>query len=1743
MNFTQLRVHSHYSIQDGLMSVDDIIQKALDNKQKYVALTDLSNLYGAAEFFEKSIKKGLKPIIGVDAYIETDITNKNGYDSDVRLLLLAKDEKGYKNLIKLVSKSNLENNFANKSIIKQSWLEQYNQGLIALSGEIQTSELYLATKNDSYQIAMENAKKIVSFYKNIFNNEYYIEAQRYDFDEEEYLKRMFHISAHTNTPLVATNPVLFANREDYYAHEIRTCVNKNIYVDDYTRKTPYTREQYFLSPSEMMENFKDLPIALENTNKIAEKCNLKLDLDKNYKLPVYSEKDNDLLIEQQAKEGLIKRLTNIEDKKNYLDRLNTELSVIKKMGFSSYFLIVSDFIKWAKANDIAVGVGRGSGVGSLVAYSLEITGVDPLKHNLLFERFLNPERVSMPDFDVDFEPERRKEVFDYLKEKYGEDKVSQIITYNKLTAKAVVNDVSKILNEHIEVKRQILNAITRAEFKQKNKAENFKLIELLDDETFVQEYNNSHHLKRLFDLCVKLENTPKSLGKHPAGVIISKNPLVDEIPLTISYDGEEQSIVSQYDKNYIEDTGLVKFDLLALKNLSFMKRIVGQIKKQNPNFNLENIDINDQEVYKKIFNNANTMGVFQFESIGMKNTLRSIKANNFNDLVAANALYRPGAMGYASEYSKRKESGKVNYLDPRLEEILKETYGVMIYQEQVMQIAQKLAGYSLGQADLLRRAMGKKKPAEMALHFDKFVKGAVENGVKEDIAKEIFKQMEQFAEYGFNKSHSVAYATISYQNAYLKAKYPAIFFCTLMDFADKTLAQVYKEIKNSGLTLRVPDVNLSQFDSSLLNDKEIILGLNKISEISSVVLRKILSERNLNGNYKNIQDFCQRLGRDVVTNKNMECLINAGFFDSLNNDRGLLLNNINTYVSFVAKNSKKNKKEGFVLGDLFGNKGIFQNAIHPLNSINKDNEEVELIENIIDIELSEDELINREKKAIGISITINKYEKYIEKLSLNDVLSDYEETQNVKNKKSLLIGGIINDIIINKNKNKKEYARVIISSDSDEISVSVFEDDNVQYLKQNFQVGDFMLTNATISKTDSEYTNINTNTIYSENDIKNIISKVNNYVESNEITNKDKILRLKRKQFGMNADPQKINKYLEDLEINDLNTIKYDNIYEIQNKQVGLLTGIITNIKLIKNTNNEFMILTLSDGYNQVDVSVYDNNINEIKNKIKRGSLLLINLDIYKNNKNYTTCVANKIFTVEDIKEKNKFFKENGITKDNSRYNSEKHKAYGIKLISNKYNDFLQSNKLSDLDFIDYQEIRKYNKNENFDSKYGLITGILNKVEEVKTNNNQFLKLSLSNGNGVLNISTYSEKVFDKLLKNKGKPILLNCFINKNKNDYAIPYINNVYDLKDINAVNEKIATLKDLNVISEYEIKECMFNVKNRLKSYDKFIKENNLNDLNLYEYGSYPDIHVGKTKDVYMCGIPTQIYTNDNKNYKITLTNGEYQLTHNIAIKDLKGINEFEPVLVQASLTKDNTGKFIIGQINKIFSYNDIITNEKIIKNSQVSDTKTYRKELYLYQNKKQINLIERLPIIKNNDVENLENGEKKLLKGTVSSYNEKNNSFKISTEDGEIYCYNNKKIDIKDGDQLIFNVTKMSKENWTYCMLNKVFTERNVKDNFYKNISLVLNRNELMELNNSIKNELSKERKPNFINLKIFLKSEDSNDYSISEVGYIPTNKYKILKNNYKERCKLIFNYEYFDIKKEKIVEKKAIKQNKI
>lgn len=1742
MEFTQLRVHSHYSFQDGLMSVDDIIQKALDNKQRYVALTDLSNLYGAAEFFKKAIKKGLKPIIGIDAYIDTDITNKEGYGSDVRLLLLAKDENGYKNLINLVSKSNLENNFANKPIIKQSWLKAHHEGLIALSGEVQTSELYLATKNADYATGMNNAKNIVSFYKEIFNNEYYIEAQRYDFEEEEYLKRMFHISANTKTPLVATNPVLFANREDYYAHEIRTCVNKNIYVDDYTRKTPYTREQYFLSPSEMIENFKDLPVALENTNRIAEKCNLKIDLNNNYKLPVFSEQDNDSIIEQLAKEGLIKKISNIEYKKVYLDRLNKELFVIKKMGFSSYFLIVSDFIKWAKSNDIYVGVGRGSGVGSLVAYSLEITGVDPIKYNLLFERFLNPERVSMPDFDVDFEPERRKEVFEYIKTKYGENKVSQIITYNKLTAKAVINDVAKILNVHIELKKQLLNAVSRAEFKQKNKAESIKLKELLEDEIFVKDCENMPDLKRFYNLCMKLEDTPKSVGKHPAGVIISRSPLIDEIPLTISYDGDEQSVVSQYDKTYVEETGLVKFDLLALKNLSFMKRIVTEIKKDNPNFSLEHIKIDDPEVYEKVFTNGDTMGVFQFESVGMKNALKLIKASNFNDLVAVNALYRPGSMGYTVEYSKRKEVGKGEYLDPKLESILKETYGIMIYQEQVMQIAQELAGYSLGQADLLRRAMGKKKPEEMASHFDKFVKGAVENGIQEDVAQKIFRQMELFAEYGFNKSHSVAYATISYQNAYLKTKYPALFFSALIDFSDKTLPQVYKDMKKNNISLKLPDINISEYDSILLNDSEIILGFSKVNEISNVVAKKIILERKQNGLYKSIQDFCERLGRDVITNRNMEILINAGAFDSLNKDRTLLLDNIDTYVSFVSKINKKNKKEGFVLGDLFGKNGIFKNAIHPLNIIDTDN--IEMVEKMSDRIITEDELSNREKKAIGISLSINKYEKFINQLSLNDVLSDYDDIQSVKNKKSLLVGGVISDIVYSQNKNKKEYARIIVNSDLDELNISVFEDDNVEYLKNNFEIGDFILTNSTISKSDKDFVNINTNAIYTENDINNIMAKVNNYAETNNITGKEKLTKLKKRGFGISADPQKIAKYLDDLNISDLNTIKYDNIYEIQNKQVGLLTGIVTNIKLIESKGNEFMIITLSDGYDQVDVSVYD-NISEIKNKIKKGSLLLTNLEIYKNARNYTTCVASKIYTVEDIKEKNKYFDENGITPENPRYNSEKHKAYGVKLISNKYNEFLQTNKLNDLDLIDYKEIKKYNDNENYESKYGLIAGILNKVEEVTSKDTKFLKLTLSNGNGILNMSVYNDKMFEKLQKNKGKPVLLNSFINLNKNKYAIPYINNVYDLKDITEINNKIMNLQGKNKISESEIRDNMFGSRNRLKSYDDFIKNNNLNDLDLYEYGNYADILIGKNKEVYMCGIPTNIYnsSNDSKNYKMTLTNGENKIIFNINYKDLNGINEFEPVLIKASLTKDYTGKFIIGTVNKIFSYEDVINNEKILNNSNVSDLKAYKKELYGSEVKKPVKLIDRLPITKNNELNKVKSGDKKLLMGTVTSYNENNNSFNINTEEGNVFCFNNKKFNIKNGDRLVFNVTKIDKENKTYCFLNKIFTESEVNRNFYGNISLILNKNDLTNVNKIVTPILSTEKIPNSILVKLVVKSENSTEYSITEVGYIPTNKYKMLKNNYKEKCKLIFNYNYFDIKRENHIEKKNIRQNKI
>lgn len=929
--FVNLRVHSSYSIKEGLLSPEQIVDIAAANGEKAVAITDINYMLKAVDFYEYARKKGVKPIIGVDAFIERDIFHPNEFDDQnienfepTRILLLAKNEAGYKEINTLLSKAHIENqkealkDYDGVGFIKQSWLTpETTKNIIALSGDFQTGDIVREMTYGDQNLAIEKAK----FYQQAFGNEFFLEIQRYEqADEELSVLNNLKVSQATGIPVVATHPVQFKDRTDYYYHEIRSCISSMEEVIDINRVSRFTREQYYKNNAEINETFKDLPMAVKNSSIIADMCNAKLRLNVN-DLPQFptGDKTTEEFLNYTSHEGLKQRMIdNFPDvaereanMQKYVERLDWELDTINKMGFPGYFLIVYDFIRWAKENDIYVGPGRGSGAGSLVAYSLGITDLDPLPYNLLFERFLNPERVSMPDFDIDFESVRRPEVIDYVHKKYdgqsGNLSVSQIATYGLLKAKSVIKAVSRALQIPYVVSDQISKKLPNDP--------KLKLSDVLAYDWVIEAMATDSKTKELMDACKALENIPTSIGVHAGGVVIGKTNLVDYTPLSRA--DMSSTIFSQYDKNEVEKAGLVKFDFLALSNLTVLQKAIQSINKreefEKKPFQLKNIPLDDQDVFK-LFKEGNSVAVFQFEGQGMQNTLKLVSPDKFEDLIAIVSLFRPGPMAYIPEYVNNKKTGNFNYPHESLDEILGETYGIMIYQEQVMQVAQKIAGYSLGQADMLRRAMGKKKASEMEKHRSIFRDGAEKNGIPNDQADEIFDIMEKFANYGFNKSHAAAYSLISYQTAYLKTHYTAEYLTAFlnveaMEKASKNSVKVevlLNDARNNGLSILPPDINKCNTEFTF-EGKEIRFGLSGIKGISPAAIEEIKENLSEKGEFKSFTEFYERIGfkskKTVIEN-----LIYAGVFDRIETDRARLINSIPLCLAYkdVINYNKKN---------------------------------------------------------------------------------------------------------------------------------------------------------------------------------------------------------------------------------------------------------------------------------------------------------------------------------------------------------------------------------------------------------------------------------------------------------------------------------------------------------------------------------------------------------------------------------------------------------------------------------------------------------------------------------------------------------------------------------------------------------------------------------------------------------------------------------------------------------------------
>jgi DNA polymerase III subunit alpha len=881
--FVHLRMHSEYSVTDGIVRLDQAVSRAAADGMPALALTDLANLFGLVKFYSAARAAGVKPIIGADCWLQ----NSGDRDKAVRLLLLCSSRAGYLRLCDLLSRAWLRNQHRARAEISRAWLEEDGtEGLIALSGAA-AGDVGQALAADNGEAAERFAREWAA----LFPGRYYIELQRAGFAHgEALLARSVALAGRLCLPVVATHPVQFLDRADFKAHEARVCISQGYVLADQRRPKLFTPEQYFKRQGEMAELFADLPQALENSVEIARRCNLEILLGKS-RLPAFPMPEGvtiDDFLRTQAHAGLARRLdklgVNEEGQPRYRERLEFEIRTIVQMGFAGYFLIVADFINWAKQNGVPVGPGRGSGAGSLVAYSLGITDLDPLKYDLLFERFLNPERVSMPDFDIDFCQDGRDRVIEYVRAKYGEASVSQIATFGTMAARAVVRDCGRVLDLGYTFCDQIAKLIPVQPGKTITLADAREMEPLL-----AEREEKEDEVRELLELGEKLEGLVRNVGMHAGGVLIAPGRLTDFCPL---YAAEgTANVISQLDKDDVEAVGLVKFDFLGLTTLTILDWAERNVRALgDESFSLEKVPLNDAAAYR-LLSAGNTTAVFQLESRGMRDLIKRARPDRFEDVIALVALYRPGPMDLIPEYIERKHGKSVEYLDARLKPIIGPTYGIMVYQEQVMQIAQVIGGYSLGGADLLRRAMGKKKPEEMAKQREIFVAGAERNGLPRAKATQLFDLMEKFAGYGFNRSHAAAYALLAYQTAYMKAHHAAAFFAAnlsaVMDDTDK-VRQFHEDAVANGLAVLPPDVNASGYRFVPVDARTIRYGLGAVRGTGEGAIQAILEARRLR-RFSELADFCARVDKRIVNRRVVEALVRAGAFDSLDENRARLL--------------------------------------------------------------------------------------------------------------------------------------------------------------------------------------------------------------------------------------------------------------------------------------------------------------------------------------------------------------------------------------------------------------------------------------------------------------------------------------------------------------------------------------------------------------------------------------------------------------------------------------------------------------------------------------------------------------------------------------------------------------------------------------------------------------------------------------------------------------------------------------
>ena len=915
--FVHLHLHTEYSLVDSTLRLKQLVKRTSELGMPAVAVTDQFNMFALVKFYRAAVNAGIKPIVGADILI----SNPEDPDHTSNLVLLCQNREGYLNLCQLLSKGYQEGQHHGVPYLRRDWISQHSAGLIALSGG-RAGDVGQALVNKHPNKARQYARG----WMEDFPGRFYMEIQRTGREQENrYERHALRLAADLGLPVVASNDVRFLERSDFSAHEARVCIHDGRLLSDKRREVRYSEEQYLKGPEEMATLFADLPQALENAAELAKRCNLELTFGKYYlpDFPTPHGESVEEFLKNASLKGLEKRLDtrgtaqefSIDD---YRERLELELGVINGMGFPGYFLIVADFIRWAKNNDIPVGPGRGSGAGSLVAYALEITDLDPLEFDLLFERFLNPERISMPDFDVDFCMEKRDLVIDYVAETYGRDQVSQIITYGTMAAKAVVRDCGRVLGDGYGFVDSIAKLVPMELGMTLKKA-------LEQEPELKKRYDDEEDTRALLDLAMSLEGLTRNAGKHAGGVVIAPSALTDFTPLFCESGGG--SVVTQFDKDDVESIGLVKFDFLGLRTLTIIDWALKAINRQRglkgkEPIVLEDLPMEDPQTFK-LLQDCGTTAVFQLESSGMKDLIRKLQPDNFDEIIALVALFRPGPLesGMVGDYIDRKHGRSVvSYPHPDLEVILKPTYGIILYQEQVMQIAQVLAGYTLGDADILRRAMGKKKASEMAKQRLVFVDGASHRGVTDELANYIFDQMETFAGYGFNKSHSAAYALIAYQTAWLKTHYPAAFMAAVlsadMDHTDK-IASFIMECRKMRINILPPDINHSAYEFRMTDTQSIRYGLGAIKGIGKAAIDYIEEERGSGGQYVSLDDFCNRMDLKKANKRAMETLVRSGAMDVLDPDhnRARLLHDLPRCMH-AAEQTQRDQEAG--QSDMFG---------------------------------------------------------------------------------------------------------------------------------------------------------------------------------------------------------------------------------------------------------------------------------------------------------------------------------------------------------------------------------------------------------------------------------------------------------------------------------------------------------------------------------------------------------------------------------------------------------------------------------------------------------------------------------------------------------------------------------------------------------------------------------------------------------------------------------------------------------